>query len=1092
MFELLLILSIVISVMMLRKSQQEKHQIALTQIRALQEENEILKIRMAALETVAVLVQADIKDSTCGNEDSTTSKEIKSTGAALSSSLASAQPVPQHRPLIENGDHPVTRNSDHHLPTATSSLTSPEKEDASHHADDNSRPVVMSVAAEASRPEPDTSFPDLESRIGGRWAVWIGGIILAIGGLFLVRYSYETGILGPKVRLSGALVLSVTLAIAAEFLRRQDGTLFPKMPPAQAAHIPSITMAASATIFLGTVYAAHTVYGLIGQTLAFALMGLAGMGALALAMIMGRVLIVVGLLGSYLTPVLVGGSAESFYPLSLFLTSVTAFALLIYARLATSVSDDWIAWCIAFGMTCWSGLMSTPVIDDHASLVLITAGSALWAATMMLGRAGAIKRRGWQALVLWLPGFILAAVLGFRFATTPTGLLPVAAVGLVMVAIAMAQASLDWRTTWTAQTATLLPVGIILVWGQKPRLSVQHMGSLSLIDALTNDVWLPSPSTVIFGLVTFLLALTVPFLVQWSNYAIALPAQPRWRRAWAETSTYAFVTARSPVMIAAALAFIIVGLHHSWWAGAGFVILAGILAAGAEMLFRRTPEVWPDTRQQESFYLSSNAYAAAASLAFGIAVAYALPAMWMAVGFAIACALVAALNTCRPLYKLRHYAVFFALLAVVRTLIVLPLDDLGSWPVLNGLLIAYGIPALAFAGAGWFLRKDRQDGDSTVVEVMALAFAACLLAFSVRHAFHGSVSWQPLSFHETWVFGLVAIGCFAATWQLYIKTSGSHFRVAAEITLTLFAVLLIVGLGLVFNPLVTGEAGPETMLINRLSVSALSMSAAALVPSILLWRGKYAFLAKVFAFCAGFGLILFVVQQVRIGFHGSSMLDGGRIGLGEAGLYTLIALCVAVVSHLARHRLGPRATDIAALANLLACGFIIVMGGIWANPVTHDGLFGWPVLDSGLVGYFLPACMFIWLAYHMQPTAEWHPTPRMNHGIGLFFAYLYILLQVRRAFAGPQLAGEIGEIELYAYSLTTLTYGVLLLAWGMLGQQRFIRVASGVAITAAICKAFLFDMSSLQGVLRALSFIGLGLALIAIGLFYQRFLRKPA
>jgi len=40
----------------------------------------------------------------------------------------------------------------------------------------------------------------------------------------------------------------------------------------------------------------------------------------------------------------------------------------------------------------------------------------------------------------------------------------------------------------------------------------------------------------------------------------------------------------------------------------------------------------------------------------------------------------------------------------------------------------------------------------------------------------------------------------------------------------------------------------------------------------------------------------------------------------------------------------------------------------------------------------------------------------------------------------------------------------------------------------SVGKAFLIDMSHLEGVLRALSFIGLGVVLIGIGLFYQRIL----
>ena len=48
-------------------------------------------------------------------------------------------------------------------------------------------------------------------RLGTRWAVWVGGIALALGGLFLIRYSIEAGIFGPGVRLTMAALLGLAL-----------------------------------------------------------------------------------------------------------------------------------------------------------------------------------------------------------------------------------------------------------------------------------------------------------------------------------------------------------------------------------------------------------------------------------------------------------------------------------------------------------------------------------------------------------------------------------------------------------------------------------------------------------------------------------------------------------------------------------------------------------------------------------------------------------------------------------------------------------------------------------------------------------------
>jgi uncharacterized membrane protein len=48
-------------------------------------------------------------------------------------------------------------------------------------------------------------------------------------------------------------------------------------------------------------------------------------------------------------------------------------------------------------------------------------------------------------------------------------------------------------------------------------------------------------------------------------------------------------------------------------------------------------------------------------------------------------------------------------------------------------------------------------------------------------------------------------------------------------------------------------------------------------------------------------------------------------------------------------------------------------------------------------------------------------------------------------------------------------------------------------VSLTVLKVFLIDLAGLEGVLRALSFLGLGAALIGIGLVYQKlvFGRRP-
>ena len=78
--------------------------------------------------------------------------------------------------------------------------------------------------------------------------------------------------------------------------------------------------------------------------------------------------------------------------------------------------------------------------------------------------------------------------------------------------------------------------------------------------------------------------------------------------------------------------------------------------------------------------------------------------------------------------------------------------------------------------------------------------------------------------------------------------------------------------------------------------------------------------------------------------------------------------------------------------------------------------------------------------------------------------------------------------EQYTYSIAWLAFGVVLLGIGILFNSQRARLASAVVIALTILKAFLIDMSTLTGVYRALSFMCLGLVLVAIGWLYQRIL----
>ena len=100
-----------------------------------------------------------------------------------------------------------------------------------------------------------------EERFGTRWVVWVGGVALALGGIFLVRYTIQQGLIGPGVRIMLGALLALVLVAAGEWTRRKEN--LSGLPGLPTAHIPGILTAAGTTVAYATVYAAYALYGFL-------------------------------------------------------------------------------------------------------------------------------------------------------------------------------------------------------------------------------------------------------------------------------------------------------------------------------------------------------------------------------------------------------------------------------------------------------------------------------------------------------------------------------------------------------------------------------------------------------------------------------------------------------------------------------------------------------------------------------------------------------------------------------------------------------------------------------------------------------------
>lgn len=109
-----------------------------------------------------------------------------------------------------------------------------------------------------------------------------------------------------------------------------------------------------------------------------------------------------------------------------------------------------------------------------------------------------------------------------------------------------------------------------------------------------------------------------------------------------------------------------------------------------------------------------------------------------------------------------------------------------------------------------------------------------------------------------------------------------------------------------------------------------------------------------------------------------------------------------------------------------------------------------------------------------------------------FFTAFYINGIIRGAYH-PTLSlieYDIGQQELYVYSIVWLLIAIAVIVFAQ-GRNIAKLLNVGFSILAiVVLKAFLVDLSSLEGLYRAISFIGLGLSLVGIGWLFQRFKSK--
>jgi uncharacterized membrane protein len=748
----------------------------------------------------------------------------------------------------------------------------PQSETAPPLAADPVPPPVEPAAATKTPPLPPPAPPaGFEERLGTRWVVWIGGLALALGGFFMVRYSIEAGLLGPGVRVVLGGLFALALLGAGEWTRRRES--ISSIAALPIANIPAILTAAGTAVAFATVYAAYALYGFLVPATAFILLGLVALGTLAAALLHGPALAGLGVVGAFVTPLLVSSEKPDFWALFIYLAIVTAASFgLARIRLWRWLAVTTIAFALLWILP---GLASAQIqVAPHAFHAV--AGFVLAALLVVCGFMfgpeigdGEIEPISSASLGAYLFGAMLVVL-----ASAHADLALFAFTLLVAATLFLAWRAPSATGALGAAAATVFIVFAEWAVRANPDMLVLPGGAMPGIapnatdGAVTQHLVVAAIVAGGFGV--------AGFLAQGRSPSAIIPV------VWSATAV------ATPIAILVALYARIAHLDRSIPFAILAVLLAAAFGAATEALTRR------ETRP--GLAIATALFATGTLGALALALTFALEKGWLTIALALMSLGTAWISMQRPIPFLRWLAAIFAAIVAARIAYDPRIvgDAVGTTPIFNWLLWGYGLPAASFWGASLFLRRRGDDAPLRMVEAAAILFTALLAFMEVRHFATGGDMIAVPSLLECALQVCVALAMAIGLERLRVRSRSIVHNAGAVILTAIAGLISVFGLLLMENPLLWRiDVGGAVFNLLLLGYA---------LPAVLMLLLAYAAAAggrpKAYANTIAGGALLFalayVTLEIRRFYHGSVLWGGGTSG-AEQYTYSIGWLAFGVV-----------------------------------------------------------------------------------------------------------------------------------------------------------------------------------------------------
>lgn len=139
---------------------------------------------------------------------------------------------------------------------------------------------------------------NFEEKVAGRLSIWLGAFAIVMAGGYFLKYSLDQGLLSPTVRIIMGLATAFVMLGAAEYFYRRGYMLAQGLS------------AGAIGLMFGSFWSAVSLYHLISPLAGFVALAAASVLGVVLSLRHGPVVAIIGLVGGYMTPMLVGSSGS--------------------------------------------------------------------------------------------------------------------------------------------------------------------------------------------------------------------------------------------------------------------------------------------------------------------------------------------------------------------------------------------------------------------------------------------------------------------------------------------------------------------------------------------------------------------------------------------------------------------------------------------------------------------------------------------------------------------------------------------------------------------------------------------------------------